>query len=61
MKVANIPVKHGPQISEAQWLEEIKKQLVGFKKHLAVLYYHSGYEIDFAVKLLKQFGAEEKK
>jgi hypothetical protein len=60
MKVANVPVKHGPQISEQEWIVEIGKQLVNYKKHLAVLYYHSGYEIDFAVKLLQQFGAEKK-
>ena len=35
----------------------IDSQVTDYKEHLVLLYFHSGYTIDFAVGLLKRFGA----
>lgn len=48
------------KVSEKQFEAEVAKKVKNYKKHLAVLYYHSGYSVEFAVKLLKQFGAVDK-
>jgi hypothetical protein len=38
----------------------IDNQVTGYKEHMVPLYFHSGYTIDFAVGLLRRFGAVDR-